>query len=161
MESIIYSLSEQQELLAGRFKEHKHIFNRDILNGVLSIFDEVALTGDDAIRSLTKKFDDVELNSIVLPDEFVEKRVSIRFHLLYVQQLKKQLIMFKMQTKQCCLHHEKQIRPGTIIGEQVSPLETVGIWIPARKGPLISTSIMLVVAAKVAGLKKSLLECHR
>jgi histidinol dehydrogenase len=154
MESIIYSLSEQQEQLADRFKEHKQIFNRDILNGVLSIFDEVALTGDDGIRSLTKKFDDVELESIVLPDEFVEKsiyslssslRTAIEKAINNVQDANKAMLPASW---------EKQIRPGTIIGEQVSPLETVGIWIPARKGPLISTSIMLVAAAKVAGVKK-------
>ena len=133
MESIIYSLSEQQELLAGRFKEHKHIFNRDILNGVLSIFDEVALTGDDAIRSLTKKFDDVELDSIVLPDEFVEKsiyslssslRSAIEKAINNVQDANKAMLPASW---------EKQIRPGTIIGEQVSPLETVGIWIPEKR----------------------------
>jgi histidinol dehydrogenase len=49
---------------------------------------------------------------------------------------------------------EKEIRPGTVIGENVVPLDSVGIWIPARKGPLISTAIMLVVAAKTAGVKK-------
>jgi len=49
---------------------------------------------------------------------------------------------------------EKQIRPGTVNGENVVPLDSVGIWIPARKGPLISTAIMLVVAAKTAGVKK-------
>ncbi|MDF2717733.1 MAG: hisD, partial [Paenibacillus sp.] len=39
-----------------------------------------------------------------------------------------------------------------IVGEKISPLDAVGIWIPARKGPLISTALMLVTAAKTAGI---------
>jgi histidinol dehydrogenase len=48
---------------------------------------------------------------------------------------------------------QKEIRPGTIIGEKISPLDSVGLYIPARKGPLISTALMLVISAKVAGVK--------
>lgn len=36
---------------------------------------------------------------------------------------------------------QKEIRPDTIVGEKFSPLGSVGIWIPARKGPLISTAL--------------------
>jgi histidinol dehydrogenase len=48
----------------------------------------------------------------------------------------------------------KEIRPGTIIGEKCTPLSSVGLWVPARKGPLVSTALMLTVAAKVAGVKR-------
>jgi histidinol dehydrogenase len=51
------------------------------------------------------------------------------------------------------LFWQKEIRPGTIIGEKISPLNSVGLYIPARKGPLISTALMLITSAKVAGVK--------
>jgi histidinol dehydrogenase len=49
---------------------------------------------------------------------------------------------------------EKEIREGTIIGEKTTPLESIGLWVPASKGPLISTALMLVVAARVAGVQR-------
>ncbi|PZT56194.1 hypothetical protein [Paenibacillus silvae] len=55
--SIIFKVPEQNELLTERFKTHKTLFNRDVLNGVLSIFDEVADKGDEGIRSLTMKYE--------------------------------------------------------------------------------------------------------
>ena len=54
-QSIIYKIPEQNEFLSGRFKTHKTLFNRDVLNGVLSIFDEVANKGDEGIRNLNKE----------------------------------------------------------------------------------------------------------
>jgi histidinol dehydrogenase len=49
----------------------------------------------------------------------------------------------------------KEIRPGTIIGEKTTPLASAGIYVPARKGPLVSTALMLVTASKVAGIKET------
>jgi len=49
---------------------------------------------------------------------------------------------------------QKEIRPGTIVGELYRPLDSVGIWIPARKGPLLSTALMLVAAARTAGVRR-------
>ncbi|MBB3068424.1 histidinol dehydrogenase [Paenibacillus baekrokdamisoli] len=153
-QSIVYKIPEQNEFLSGRFKTHKTLFNRDVLNGVLSIFDEVANIGDDGIRSLTKKYDDVVLDGLILSSEYVESSISSlspSFRFAIEQAIKNvQDANIAMLPKSW----EKQIRPGTVIGENISPLDSVGIWIPARKGPLISTSIMLVVAAKVAGVKK-------
>ncbi|MNI43890.1 Histidinol dehydrogenase [compost metagenome] len=153
-QSIVYKIPEQNEFISGRFKTHKTLFNRDVLSGVLTIFDEVASKGDDGIRSLTKKYDDIVLDGLILSSEYVESSISSLsspFRSAIEQAIKNiQEANIAMLPKSW----EKQIRPGTVIGENISPLDSVGIWIPARKGPLISTAIMLVVAAKVAGVKK-------
>ncbi|MCU6708119.1 histidinol dehydrogenase [Paenibacillus sp. J5C_2022] len=152
--SIVFKVPEQNELLTERFKTHKTLFNREVLNGVLSIFDEVANKGDEGIRSLTTKFDEVVLDEMVLSNDYVEGCKSSLSPTL--RSAIEQAIRNVRDTNLAMLPKtwEKQIRPGTIIGENVVPLESVGIWIPARKGPLISTAIMLVVAAKTAGVKK-------
>lgn len=154
MNNLIYKFPEHNELLATRYQSHKTLFNRDVLHGVLSIFDEVARSGDDAIRSLTERFDGVVVHDLVLTDDYVDKsvhsltpplRAAIERAIQNVREVHAALLPRSW---------EKEIRPGTIIGESVKALESVGIWIPARKGPLISTAIMLVVAAKEAGAKK-------
>lgn len=152
--SIVIKVPEQNELLTERFKTHKTLFNRDVLNGVLSIFDEVANKGDEGIRSITMKYDEVDLEGLILSNDYVEgciTSLSPSLRSAIAQAIKNvQDANLAMLPKTW----EKQIRPGTVIGENVVPLDSVGIWIPARKGPLISTAIMLVAAAKTAGVKK-------
>ncbi|WP_339158570.1 histidinol dehydrogenase [Paenibacillus sp. FSL W8-0186] len=152
--SIIFEVPEQNELLTERFKTHKTLFNRDVLYGVLSIFDEVANKGDEGIRSMTTKYDEVDLDELVLSNDYVEGCISSLSPSL--RSAVEQAIRNVRDANLAMLPQtwEKQIRPGTVIGENVVPLDSVGIWIPARKGPLISTAIMLVVAAKTAGVKK-------
>jgi histidinol dehydrogenase len=152
--SIIFKAPEQKEQLAERFQTHKTLFDRAVLNRVLAIFDEVANHGDEGIRSLTKKHDEVDLDELVLSNDYIEGCVSSLSPSLRVAM--EQAIANVREANLAMLPEswEKQIRPGTIIGEKVIPLDSVGIWIPARKGPLISTAIMLVVAAKTAGVKK-------
>ena len=153
-QNVIFKIPEQNEQLMERFKTHKTLFNREILHGVLSIFDEVADQGDAGIRSLTKKFDAVDLEELILSKDYVEDCVSSLTPAL--RSAIEQAIKNVQEANLAMLPKswERQIRPGTVIGENVVPLDSVGIWIPARKGPLISTAIMLVAAAKTAGVSK-------
>jgi histidinol dehydrogenase len=100
------------------------------------------------------KYDEVDLAGLVLSNEYVEGCVSSLAPLL--RSAIEQAIKNVQDANLAMLPKtwEKQIRPGTVIGENVVPLDSVGVLIPARKGPLISTAIMLVVAAKTAGVKK-------
>lgn len=153
-QTLIYDIPEKMELLQARFQTHKSLFNRDVLNGVLAIFDDVAKQGDKAIRSYTIKFDDVELNTLVLDEDYVNGCISSLTPSL--KSAIDQAIHHVMEVNLAMLPQswERNIRPGTRIGETVRPLDSVGIWIPARKGPLLSTAIMLVTAAKAAGVPR-------
>ncbi|WP_127572429.1 histidinol dehydrogenase [Paenibacillus xylaniclasticus] len=75
--SLIFKIPEQNERLTESFKTHKTLFNREVLNGVLTIFDEVANKGDEGIRSMTTKYDGVDLNELVLSNDYVEECVSM------------------------------------------------------------------------------------
>ncbi|MGG1556264.1 histidinol dehydrogenase [Paenibacillus ferrarius] len=152
--NLVFSIPEQSELLAKRFNKHKTLFTREVLNGVLSIFDEVARTGDEGIRRLTAQYDKVDVTELVLSKEKVEASVASLTPSL--RAAIEQAIGNVREANRAMLPTtwEKEIRPGTVIGEKVVPLDSVGIWIPARKGPLVSTAIMLVVAAKTAGVPK-------
>ncbi|WP_051620965.1 histidinol dehydrogenase [Paenibacillus sp. UNC451MF] len=152
MEKIMYSIPQDNELLTRRLAPHKTLFSREVLTGVLQIFDEVAAQGDEAVRSLTLKFDDTVLEQLVLTQDYVNEciaslapslRAAVEHALRNVREVNLALLPQSW---------EQEIRPGTIVGEKVTPLDRVGIWIPARKGPLVSTSIMLVAAAKAAGV---------
>ncbi|GAA4841088.1 histidinol dehydrogenase [Paenibacillus vulneris] len=152
MSRIMYVLPEDQELIKERLASHKTLFTREVLNGVLQIFDEVAAQGDEAIRDLTQKFDGVTVEQLLLTESYVQECItSLPSSLLNAVE---QAIRHVQEVNRALLPSswEREIRPGTIVGEKVTPLDRVGIWIPARKGPLLSTSIMLVAAAKAAGV---------
>ncbi|MDF2653450.1 MAG: Histidinol dehydrogenase, partial [Paenibacillus sp.] len=76
-QSIVFKVPEQNDLLTERFNTHKTLFNRDVLNGVLSIFDEVANKGDEGIKSITTKFDEVDLDELILSNDYVERCISL------------------------------------------------------------------------------------
>lgn len=153
MSQIIFRFPEEREAFAKRFQTHKALFDRGVLTGIYSIFDDVALHKDDGIRKATSTYDQVVLDDVILPQDYIDEsiasltpalRAAIDQAIENVREVNKAM---KPES------WELEIRPGTVIGEKVNPLDSVGIWIPARKGTLISTSIMLVTAAKVAGIR--------
>lgn len=154
MQSIIHKIPEQQEALQNRFQKHKTLFNRDLMNDIMVIFNEVCSNGDNAVKQFTQKYDEVELNDILLSNEYVKQCVesltpSLRAAIEQAISNVREVNLAMLPTS-----WEQEIRPGTVIGEKVTPLDSVGLWIPARKGPLVSTAIMLVAAAKAAGVKR-------
>ncbi|MCS7463331.1 histidinol dehydrogenase [Paenibacillus doosanensis] len=154
MQSIIYRLPEQKELLMEKYKTHKTLFGREVLSGILNIFDEVASHGDEAILELTKRYDGVEITELMLTDGYIADCVASLTPTLRSAVERAIRNVREVNTVLLPQSWSREIRPGTIVGETVSPLESVGIWIPARKGPLLSTAVMLVAAAKTAGVKR-------
>lgn len=152
MSRITYSIPNDKEQIRERLASHKTLFTREIFNGVLHIFDEVAAQGDEAVRKLTMKFDGVAIEPLLLTERYIQECIASLTHSLLAAI--EQAIQNVQQVNQALLPRswEQEIRPGTLVGEKVTPLDRVGIWIPARKGPLVSTSIMLVAAAKAAGV---------
>ncbi len=151
---IVFRLPEDRGNLLKRLKPRSILYDRSLLNDVAGIFEDVSRRGDSAVRSATKTFDKSILPEIVLSSDYVEGCVSSISSSLRkaietagsnIEQVNKALMPEPFW--------EKEIRQGTVIGEKVTPLESVGLWIPAMKGPLISTALMLVCAAKVAGVE--------
>lgn len=141
---------ELERKLLGR----KRLYDRKLIQSVSEIFEKVDKGGDHAIRELTSEHDKTELASIQVEPVLVGQAVSgmgkplkdAIFHAMKnIEEVNRYLMPKDIETF--------QIRPGTLVGEKISPLRSVGLWVPARKRPLISTALMLVTAAKVAGVK--------
>lgn len=149
---ILYPLPARAAALEARFGQRRALFGRDVFSSVMALFDDVAARGDEAVREATQRFDDVVMDSLVLSEAYVARcvdaldpalRAAIELAIRNVRAVNRELLPVSW---------EKTIRPGTIVGELVRPLDTAGIWIPSRKGPLLSTAIMLTAAAKEAGV---------
>ena len=121
---------------------------------VAQILDKVKNEGDAALFAYTKEFDkaDVTKETIRVTDaEIEEAYAQIGPALLGV--IRKALVNIRQ-------YHEKQIQnswftsttDGTMLGQKVTPLNRVGVYVPGGKAVYPSSVLMNIVPAKVAGV---------
>ncbi|MFL6572533.1 MAG: histidinol dehydrogenase [Burkholderiales bacterium] len=123
---------------------------------VRSIITEVRTRGDAAVLEYAQRFDKVSARSIAeleIPKEALSQaagRVS-----------RQQLEALRAAHQRIRAFHEKQVQTsweytepdGTRLGQRVTPLERVGLYVPGGKAAYPSTVLMNAVPAKVAGVR--------
>lgn len=121
---------------------------------VAAIIDEVRKNRDAAIFSYTEQFDGAKINAgniLVTQAEIDEAYRTVDPTLLAV--IKKALVNIRE-------YHEKQRQyswfdskeNGIILGQKVTPLQRVGVYVPGGKAVYPSSVLMNVLPAKVAGV---------
>ncbi|MBN2417935.1 MAG: histidinol dehydrogenase [Deltaproteobacteria bacterium] len=153
MKDFLFKLPNDDEILRKRLSPRKNLLDSSLISNITSIFNNVAGSGDNAVIEATKRFDSIKIDSVRVPDEYIDRclaDLSPRFRHAVEKAVSN--IREVNESLMPASYWQKEIRPGTIIGEKVTPLESVGLYIPARKGPLVSTALMLVTSAKVAGV---------
>ena len=133
--------------------------NKRISESVRSIIENVKLYGDEAVIKYTKKFDHVKLNPRDL--KVTECETSGAYQDIKPEFISTLRIILDNITK----FYRKQIRKswkikdadGVLLGEKITPLEKVGIYVPSGTVPLVSSVYMTVIPAKMAGVKKIVL----
>ncbi|MCF2682774.1 histidinol dehydrogenase [Faecalicatena contorta] len=124
--------------------------------GVAEILDRVKKEKDQAIFDYTWKFDkaDICADNIRVTDEEIEEAYRLADPAL-VEIIRKAL-------KNIRSYHEKQRQfswfdsqpDGTILGQKVTPLHRVGVYVPGGKAVYPSSVLMNIVPAKVAGVEE-------
>lgn len=123
---------------------------------VNEIIENVRANRDAAIFDYTKRFDGAGINAeniLVTEDEIKEAYEKVDEKLLAV--IRKALVNIRK-------YHEKQRQyswfdseeSGIILGQKVTALEKVGVYVPGGKAVYPSSVLMNIVPAKVAGVKK-------
>lgn len=123
---------------------------------VSEIIEAVKVKGDEAIVSYTQQFDGVELklDGIRISEaEMREAYLSVDANLIEVIKRAKSRIQ---------AFHEKQksyswfdtCEKGTIMGQKITPIECVGVYVPGGKAVYPSSVLMNIVPAQVAGVKR-------
>ena len=150
------SFVEDDENLLGRLKDFIPTAGSDevITNSVRQILSEVRKGGDDAILAKTLEFDGASLTA-------GEMRVSTKVLRNSLAELSTQeRVALEDSISNVTLFHEqsglqnwtKPNHHGGIVGERYYPINRVGIYIPGGQVPLVSTVVMSVTLAKVAGV---------
>ena len=124
---------------------------------VREILNEVRLNKDIGVRKYNLQFDkNPRTNYKVTRDEVVKayKQVDIKF----IEDIKvaaKNIEEFaKAQKESFNNNFEKEIYPGVILGQKHIPIESALAYVPGGGYPLFSTALMLIIPAKVAGVKR-------
>ena len=123
---------------------------------VREILAKIQEEGDGALFAYTKKFDRAEIteqNVRVTEEEIREAYETVDPALVDV--IRKSLVNIRS-------YHEKQKQnswftsseDGTMLGQKVTPLEKVGVYVPGGKAVYPSSVLMNIVPAKVAGVDR-------
>jgi histidinol dehydrogenase len=125
----------------------------DIEATVNEVFDDVSKNGDKAIKNYTKKFDSVELESMVVSLEEIKKASdAVEKELKEAIQLAKSNIE-AFHTAQKTDKVFVNTMAGVECWQEKRPIQKVGLYIPGGTAPLFSTVLMLSVPAQIAGCK--------
>jgi histidinol dehydrogenase len=141
---------------ADRLKElaaASSLFDKTIEDRTRGILDAVYTRGDAALLEFTERFDGAKLS----PDQLaVTKAELLNSALKSDDELRKAI---EVSSKNIELFSRKSLRKnwsaknaqGATVGEKFDPFQRVGIYIPGGTAPLVSTALMTIVLARVAG----------
>lgn len=120
----------------------------DIVTGIIV---EVVKNGDNALKAYAEKFDGVTLASLEVTQAEIDEA--------YAKADKDFVSILEESAKNIRLFHEKQKREGfalkkengVVIGQKITPIEKVGLYVPGGTAAYPSTVLMNAIPAKIAG----------
>ncbi|MCM2319325.1 MAG: histidinol dehydrogenase [Pseudomonas sp.] len=122
---------------------------------VLDIIKGVRERGDAALVEYTQRFDGVEATSmaeLILPRERLElalTRISVEQRTALEQAAERVRLYHERQKQDSWTYTEAD---GTVLGQQVTPLDRAGLYVPGGKAAYPSSVLMNAIPAKVAGV---------
>lgn len=122
---------------------------------VAAILADVRARGDAALLECTQRFDRLPVASAAML-EIPKPELRAAFEGLPVEQR----LALEQAAQRVTDYHKKQLqaswsyteKDGTILGQQISPIERVGLYVPGGKAAYPSSVLMNALPAKVAGV---------
>jgi len=123
----------------------------DVAGIVSEIIENVRKNGDDALFAYCEKFDRVTLSSLeVTPKEIDEAFASVDAEFIRVMTKAKENI-YEFHKRQVRNSFVIQETDGVVMGQRVTPIERVGLYVPGGTAAYPSSVLMNSVPAKIAG----------
>ena len=124
---------------------------RDISGIVANIISDVRQNGDAALFRYAKEFDHTDLTALEVPQEQIDQALADLTPALRA--------VLEEAAENIRAFHQHQVqngfvvcdKPGVVLGQKVTPIEKVGVYIPGGTAPLPSTVLMDCIPAKIAG----------
>lgn len=155
MEIIKLDESSKQNLLADLLKRDPNNYG-EYMGKVQKIVDDVKERKDAAVFQYTRDFDRAEINAAnirVTQAEIEEAMAQVDPELIEVMKKSlKNIRAFHELQKQKSWFESKP--DGTILGQKITPLESVGVYVPGGKASYPSSVLMNIIPAEVAGVER-------
>ena len=145
---------ENKEELLKKLDERGSNDNSKYLAIVKDIINNIKTNGDDALIEYTNKFDSplINKNNIKVTEEEIlagYNAISDELKETYKIAMTR-IIKFHEHQKESTWTYEEN---GEILGQKITPLEYVGLYVPGGKAAYPSTAFMDAIPAMVAGVK--------
>jgi histidinol dehydrogenase len=131
------------------------LFDPVIEQRTRAILDDVAARGDEAVLALTEKFDGAKLSAAqlaVTKEELLAASLKADQSLrAAVAEAETNIANFARKSRR--KDWQAKNSHGATVGEKFDAFQRVGIYIPGGTAPLVSTALMTITLAKVAGCK--------
>jgi histidinol dehydrogenase len=157
---MITQLNSQQSDFQQKLKQKlswESVSNKEVNIVVNDIIDEIKINGDEALIKYSNKFDYLDVKNI---DELVIGKEELKNAFDNLDTEQKDAL--KTATQRVQTYHEHQIQKdwsftennGTKLGQKITPLDRVGLYVPGGTAAYPSSVLMNAIPAKVAGVKE-------
>lgn len=155
MRKVILSEDTKKDILENLLKRSPNSYGK-FEASVAAILADVKEKGDEAVFDYTKRFDGADINAanIVVTKEEIDEAYSLVDEQL-VEVIRKALVNIReYHAKQKQYSWFDSTPNGTILGQKVTPLNRVGVYVPGGKAAYPSSVLMNIIPAKVAGVNQ-------
>jgi histidinol dehydrogenase len=132
------------------------LFDPEIEQRTRAILDDVQVLGDAALVELTERFDGAKLTVeqlAVTSEELLAASLKADASLrAVVAEAEQNIANFAKKSRR--KDWQMKNSHGANVGEKFDPLQRVGVYIPGGTAPLVSTALMTITLAKVAGCRE-------
>ena len=140
--------------LVPRLAARSVVLDGQLMSVVATIIDDVRARGDEALFDYTVRFDKVELKNLRI-DEAELRRCAVGVDESVRRALREAIANVRA-------FHERQVEKswsispskGVQLGQRITPLERVGLYVPGGTAAYPSSVVMNVVPAQVAGVER-------
>jgi histidinol dehydrogenase len=155
-----YKWSDTDEATKSRILRRAQADIEDVLPKVKPIVEDVRIRGDAALIEYAQKFDKAILTSLKVSNEELEsakKTIDPKLKAAIDRNVRNVRIFHEEQMRRVEEPWMIQIEPGVFAGEKVTPISSVGLYVPGGKNLYPSSLYMLAVPAVVAKVPEIIL----
>jgi sulfopropanediol 3-dehydrogenase len=123
---------------------------------VESILADIDARKDEAVKDLSKKFDNWSPKDFRLSPQEIEAAIAQvpKRDLDDIKFAQAQVRNFAQKQRETMHDLEVETLPGVVLGHRHIPVNSIGCYVPGGRYPMVASAHMSIVTAKVAGVKR-------
>ncbi|MCZ8537501.1 histidinol dehydrogenase [Paenisporosarcina quisquiliarum] len=128
--------------------------NAEQLNTVKKVLADVKKRGDQAVADYSEKWDGVKLSEFRVSNNEIQEALANFDSELKTDMEEAANNIRKFHEMQKRSSYDVDVKDGSFIGQRVSPLDAVGLYVPGGSAAYPSSVLMNVIPAQVAGVER-------